>query len=126
MGITIHYRGAIADLDRIEDFEDRVLDLALELGGQARIWRTSADKDPARVVRGVVLDLCPGQETTSLLLSPEGWLIGLMEIEDAENEKLTEPPWCFVKTEAEPPHAGVCAAGDREAFGGWRERRGSA
>ncbi len=99
MGITIHYRGSIASLDRVEDFEDRVLDLALELGGQARIWRTAADKDPSRMVRGVVLDLCPGQETTSLLLSPEGWLINLTEIEDAENGKLEEMPWCFVKTQ---------------------------
>ena len=46
MGITIHYRGAIASLDRVEDFEDRVLDLALELGGQAHIWRTACDTDP--------------------------------------------------------------------------------
>ncbi len=99
MGITIFYRGAIANLDRVEDFEDRVLDLALEFGGQARIWRTAADNDPSRVVRGVVLDLCPGQETTSLLISPEGWLIGLTEIEDAENGKLKEMPWCFVKTQ---------------------------
>lgn len=99
MGITISYRGAIASLDRVEDFEDRVLDLALELGGQARIWRTAADKDPSRVIRGVTLDLCPGQETTSLLISPEGWLIGLTDIEDAENGKLEEMPWCFVKTQ---------------------------
>ena len=33
------------------------------------------------LVRGVTLDLFPGQETTSLLISPEGWLVGLMEIE---------------------------------------------
>ncbi len=51
------------------------------------------------MVRGVVFDLCPGQETTSLLISPEGWLIGLIDIEDAENGKLAEPPWCFVKTQ---------------------------
>ena len=88
MGITIHYRGVLKDLDRVEDFEDRVLDLALELGGQAHIWRTSCDTDPSRIVRGIILDLCPGQETTSLLISPEGWLIGLADIEDAENGKL--------------------------------------
>ena len=84
MGVTISYRGSLADLDRIEDFEDRVLDLALELGGQATIWRTAADDNPRRVVRGVMLNLFPGQETTSLLLSPEGWLINLVEIEEAE------------------------------------------
>lgn len=99
MGITVHYRGTLKDLDRVEDFEDRVLDLALEFGGQAHIWRTSCDTDPSRVVRGVMLSLCPGQETTSLLISPEGWLIGLADIEDAENGKLAEPPWCWVKTQ---------------------------
>ena len=31
MGSTISYRGRMADLTRIEDFEDRVLDLALEV-----------------------------------------------------------------------------------------------
>ncbi len=30
MGITVHYRGRIADLDRVEEFEDRVLDLVLD------------------------------------------------------------------------------------------------
>jgi hypothetical protein len=102
MGITIHYRGRMADLERVEDFEDRVLDLALELGGMARIWRSAADDNPRRVVRGVVLNLAPGQETTSLLISPEGWLVPLMQIEDAEAGRLTEPPWCFVKTQFGP------------------------
>src|SRR5208283_1002209 len=36
---------------------------------------------------------------TSLLISPEGWLIGLENIEDAENGKLEPMPWCFVKTQ---------------------------
>src|ERR1700741_3601044 len=98
MGITIAYRGRLADLTRIEDFEDRLLDLALEVGGQARLWRTQADSDPARVVRGIILNLAPGLESTSMLLSPEGWLVGLAQIEDAECGGLTEPPWCFTKT----------------------------
>jgi hypothetical protein len=102
IGITIHYRGRIADLERIPDLEDRVLDLALDLGGQAQIWRSSADKDPDRIVRGIILDHAPGQETMSLLISPAGWLIGLTEIEDAELGKLTEPPWVSVKTQFGP------------------------
>lgn len=102
MGVTISYRGSLADIERIEDFEDRVLDLALEVGGQARVWRSVCDDDPRRVVRGIMLDLYPGQETTSLLISPEGWLINLSEIEDAENGRLGEPPWCFVKTQFGP------------------------
>ena len=46
MGITIAYRGRLADLARIEDFEDRLLDLALELGGLAQIWRSQAHDAP--------------------------------------------------------------------------------
>jgi len=42
--------------------------------------------------------LYPGQETTSLLVSPEGWLINFTEIEGAEKGQLADPPWCFVKT----------------------------
>ena len=99
MGITIFYRGSIADLGRVEDLEDRVLDLALEVGGRAQIWRSVCDHDRQRLVRGVILDLYPGQETTSLLFSPEGWLINLFEIEAAEKGQLGEPPWCFVKTQ---------------------------
>ena len=102
MGVTIAYRGRLADLARIEDFEDRLVDFALEMGGQVRIWRTWADDNPERMVRGVILDLAPGHESTSLLLSPEGWLIGLIDIKDAEDGRLKEPPWCFVKTQFGP------------------------
>src|SRR5713101_765425 len=94
MGITIAYRGRLADLTRIEDFEDRLLDLALEVGGQAQIWRSFADKDPRRVVRGAILNLAPGLESTSLLVAPEGWLIGLTDIKEAELGRLAEAPWC--------------------------------
>jgi hypothetical protein len=102
MGVTIAYRGCLADLTRIEDFEDRLIDFALEFGGLVRIWRTWADDNPERMVRGVILDLAPGHESASLLVSPEGWLINLTEIEDAENGRLTEPPWCFTKTQFGP------------------------
>jgi hypothetical protein len=102
MGVSIHYRGSLADLGRVEDFEDRVLDLALELGSQARVWRAADDDDPRRMVRGILLSLYPGQETTSLLISPEGWLVGLLDIEDAEKGQLDEPPWCCVKTQFGP------------------------
>jgi hypothetical protein len=102
MGVTIAYRGRLADFARIEDFEDRLVDFALEIGGQAQIWRSWADDSPHRLVRGVILGLAPGQESTSLLLSPEGWLIGLTDIEDAEHGRLKEPPWCFTKTQFGP------------------------
>lgn len=102
MGVTIHYRGRLADMGRVEDFEDRVIDLVLELGGNVRLWRSADDADPRRMVRGLFVDLAPGQETTSLLLSPEGWLINLFQIEEAEKGLLGKPPWCFIKTQFGP------------------------
>jgi hypothetical protein len=99
MGVTIHYRGTLTDIERLVDFEDRVLDLALELGGQAKIWRSADDADRSRMIRGVLLNLCPGQETTSLLVSPEGWLINLFDIEDAKKGTIDGPSECFVKTQ---------------------------
>ena len=108
MGVTIFYRGSLADLDRIEDFEDRVLDLALELGGQARIWRTCASRICAHGAWCVLLNLFPGQEPTSLLISPEDGYQS-REIEEAEKGELGEPPWCFVETQFGPieGHAGA-------------------
>jgi hypothetical protein len=102
MGVTIHYRGSIDDLSRVEDFEDRVIDLALAMGGNVRLWRTADEATPERMVRGLILDLAPGQEPTTLLLSPEGWLINLVEIEEAEKGQIAEPPWCSVKTQFGP------------------------
>lgn len=99
MGITIHYHGTMADMSRMEELEDRVLDMALEVGGTARIWRSWPDDNPQRVIRGMILNLAPGQESFSLLVSPEGWLIPLHEIEAAEKGELTEPPYCWVKTQ---------------------------
>ena len=46
MGITIHYRGQLNDIERVEDFEDRVLDFTLAFGASARIWRSVSDKRP--------------------------------------------------------------------------------
>lgn len=107
MGLTIHYRGRLTDLTRIEDFEDRVLDLVLEIGGTAEIWRSAPSEKPSRMVRGILATLAPGQETTSLLVSPEGWLLGLFEIKAAEEGLLSEPPWCSVKTQFGPVEAHV-------------------
>ena len=122
MGVTISYRGSLADIGRVEDFEDRVLDLALEIGGQARVWRSVDDDDPRRVVRGLMLDLYPGQETTSLLISPEGWLLNLFEIEDAEQGRLAGPPWCFVIPGA-ASEARAAASGHRRTPGARRRNR---
>ena len=99
MGMTIHYRGTMDDISRVDEMEDRVVDLVFALGGKATIWRSYADDGPSRVIRGLMVEMAPGQETLSLLVSPEGDLINLFEIERAEKQAFDEPPWCFVKTQ---------------------------
>ncbi|TWT94503.1 hypothetical protein [Stieleria varia] len=100
MGVTIHYRGTLDDIGQVEAMEDRVMDLVFSLGGRATIWRSySAGGDPSRVVRGLIIDLEPGQDTFSLLVSPEGHLMPLFQIKDAESAPFDEPPYCFVKTQ---------------------------
>jgi hypothetical protein len=99
MGVTIHYRGTVDDIGQIETMEDRILDLVFALGGRATIWRSFSDPDSPRVVRGLIVNLEPGQDTFSLLVSPEGHLTPLFQIHDAENAPFDEPPYCFVKTQ---------------------------
>lgn len=99
MGVTIHYRGSLDELVRVEEFEDRVLDVVSALGGHATIWRSFDQQDSTRVVRGLLVQMCPGQDTLSLLISPEGELLNLFEIGAAEQGPLPEPPYCFVKTQ---------------------------
>ena len=99
MGITIHYCGTMDDIRQVETMEDRVLDLVFSLGGRATIWRSYADDDRERIVRGLMVEMEPGQETFSLLVSPEGHLTPLFQIEDAEKTPFAEPPYCFVKTQ---------------------------
>jgi hypothetical protein len=52
-----------------------------------------------RVVRGLLVQLEPGQDSFSLLISPEGHLTPLFQIKEAEEAPFKEPPYCFVKTQ---------------------------
>jgi len=99
MGITIHYRGKMDDVRQVESLEDRVLDFVYSMGGRATIWRSFDDHDSSRVVRGLMIELAPGHDTFSLLISPEGDLTPLFQIEEAEKAPFDEPPYCFVKTQ---------------------------
>lgn len=99
MGIAIHYRGTMDDVGQVESLEDRVLDFVYSMGGRATIWRSFGDHDSSRVVRGLMIELEPGHDTFSLLISPEGDLTPLFQIEEAENAPFDEPPYCYVKTQ---------------------------
>ena len=87
------------DTSRIEEFENRVVDLVFAVGGTATIWRTHADHDPTRMLRGLIVEMAPGQDSMTLVIAPEGHIINLFEMEQVEKQALTEAPYCFVKTQ---------------------------
>jgi hypothetical protein len=99
MGTKVHYSGKFGELERIEEFEDRVLDMALDLGADAQIFRGFPTTSPTRAVRGLIVNLAAGQESLSLLVSPDGWLIPGYRLDVADLHNDTEPPWCSVKTQ---------------------------
>lgn len=109
MGLTIFYRGSIDNIARLEEMENRVLDLVFSLRGRATLWRSYSDTDRSRVVRGLMIEMEPGHETFSLLISPEGHLTPLFQIEDAETTPFDETPLCWVKTQFGTPfgHAAI-------------------
>src|SRR4051812_17964845 len=78
MGVTIHYKGRVRDLGRMEELEDRLVDMAFALAGDGRTFRSRAG--PAeQVVRGAILDLAPGLDTMSLLVAPDGRFVGFVK-----------------------------------------------
>jgi hypothetical protein len=102
MGVTIAYRGRLSDASRGVDIERVFTRVAESLDAEAQIWSSASDADRTRVVRGVILKLHPEMDTVSLLFSPEGWLLPLNEIQEAEEGRVDEPPWVFVKTQFAP------------------------
>lgn len=98
MSIELRFRGRLRDPDLLETMEDRIVELSMEIDGHARVWRSASDKQPGRVVRGVVLDLAPGVEPVSFVISPEGELTPLGRLEDAEEGRMPPRPWVSVDT----------------------------
>ncbi|MFO0925005.1 MAG: hypothetical protein U0905_21270 [Pirellulales bacterium] len=79
------------------------MDATFALGGNATLWRSYSDEDPQRMVRGVLIEMAPGLETLSVLLSPEGTLVPLDRIEDAELGKLDQAEYCRIATQTAGP-----------------------
>ncbi|MFM7056429.1 MAG: hypothetical protein ACKO2P_05855 [Planctomycetota bacterium] len=96
--IMVKYQGKIESLNLVEEFEDHVMQTATALGSRAHLWRSSTKYSPGRLVRGLSLHLCPGQEAVSLLLSPEGLLIPEQAADEAIFAPLLQQPWCHVRT----------------------------
>ena len=96
--IMVKYQGQIESLNLVEEFEDHVMQTAAAPGSRAHLWRSSTKYSPGRLVRGLSLHLCPGQEAVSLLLSPEGLLIPEQAADEAIFAPLLQQPWCHVRT----------------------------
>ena len=99
MGVSIRYSGQIDDLDQVEEFEDRIMDVVYSLGGQVNVWRSYSQEFPGRTMRGLVIEVAPGQESLSLILSPEGYFTPLHELNRAEEVPYDQAPECSVKTQ---------------------------
>ncbi|MCW8128778.1 MAG: hypothetical protein KIS92_00200 [Planctomycetota bacterium] len=131
METVIRFRGRLAKPSQIETFEDRLIEVALAVSGYARIWRSVATpqttrakrikrakseraakagaaekpRPEPRMIRGALLNLWPGAETISLMLSPEGLLVPYEFLAEAERGPLTATPWIQVRTGHAPPEA---------------------
>lgn len=99
----ITYRGSLDQREDLESMEDAIMDATFALGGNATLWRSYSDEDPQRMVRGVLIEMAPGLETLSVLLSPEGTLVPLDRIEDAELGKLDQAEYCRIATQTAGP-----------------------
>jgi hypothetical protein len=104
--IAVRYRGRIGPAARLEEAEDRIVDLALAVGGQARVVRKRGAHGK-RLVRGLDVLLWPGLEVLSLAVSPEGFLIPLAQVELAAERPVEEARWLATRTDHATPEAHV-------------------
>src|SRR5690349_3920691 len=96
MGLTVHYQG------RLEgpvgnDFEAEIARLAAAMRVEAYFPTQSANDD--RPVRGAIILLGEQVEPASLLVSSDGWLLPVTEIETEGSSAGVGCPWVSVKTQ---------------------------
>ena len=117
MGITIFYQGSLDDVDQYSEFESRVKDWVVELGGEYKVLADlDADAEAGggnnslppgaprkSSFRGIIATMHPEHESLSLLVSPEGHLVSIftliMESRGQTIEKSDIPETCFIKTQ---------------------------
>src|SRR5262245_46874443 len=104
MGLTVHYQGCLEHSVGF-DFEVELVRLPTALGARAHVPMPSSSDD--RKVRGAIVLLGEQVEPASLLVSTDGWLLPVIEIEATGDAPRTEPPWISVKTQYGPIEAHV-------------------
>lgn len=92
--IDVRYRGALADLDKLDSFEQRVLTLAKAGGVKAELAREKyGTVHPG--IRGVIVYPSEEVEPLSLVLSARGRLLPLDKLDLEEPGEL---PWLSIQT----------------------------
>lgn len=98
MTLKVRYRGKIDNLLLIRDFEDRVLKITSAFGSRVSLWRSYADSSRRQLIRGLVIQLRPGQSPVNLLLDADGQLIEMRDLNKSVDSCRTLPRWCTVHT----------------------------
>jgi len=127
MGVTIHYRGTLDDLSRIDDLCRELADI-----GKSMQWKTDTRDDSwlgpptARLmnehgavkikgnlaVKGVTMSPGNGAESLSFKFDAKGRLRSLMDLlSESEGQPIMERPWVSVKTQFASPDLHVWIIG---------------
>ena len=100
MGITIHYRGRIRDINLIDEFCDELIDIAKTMD-----WKSSDmiyDEDDK--IKGVSVTPHNDSESLSFFFNIEdGCLRNIMNVITKEPYNPNELEWDFIKTQFAPP-----------------------
>jgi len=117
VGITIFYQGSLDDIAQYSEFESRVKDWIIELGGEYKLLSnlgsnsktggksspTTSEAPGKSVLRGIIANMHPEHEPLSLLVSPNGSFVSIMTlIMESRGEPIkdsNEPEICFLKTQ---------------------------
>ncbi|MCI0343523.1 MAG: hypothetical protein L0216_20645 [Planctomycetales bacterium] len=105
---AIRYRGRVRDPERCAFFEERIVQVVLELDGLPRVVREPAGDRPGGFVRGMEVDLAPGVECVPLLVAPSGGIHASREA--AARAGGSQPVWIRVRTGHGPPEAHAALA----------------
>ena len=104
MGITIHYRGRIRDINLIDEFCDELIDIAKTMD-----WKSSdLIYDEEDKIKGVSVTPHKDSESLSFFFNIEdGCLRNIMNVITKEPYNPKELEWDFIKTQFAPPEVHV-------------------
>ena len=104
MGITIHYKGNISNVNLIDEFCDELIDIA-----ETMDWKASEKIfDEEDKIKGVSVTPHKDSESLSFFFNIEdGGLRNIMNVIMKDPYNPEEPEWDFIKTQFAPPEVHV-------------------